>query len=88
MDIGFLIILSLCVVIVAILAGKKTVEKKAQEIERTKILASTPHSTGRLNGTFYTETTFMLYYKNGTHKAATVRNGSIEYNSYMGKLEG
>lgn len=72
----------------SLIAGKKTVSKNAEQIVRTKILTSTPHSTGRMNGSFYTETTFMLYMKDGSHKAVTVKNGTMEYDSYMSKLEG
>lgn len=88
MSFGFIIVLAIGAVLFAILAGNKTVEKQAKRIEKTKILASAPHSTGRLNGTFYTETTFMIYYSDGTHKAVTVKNDTMEYKSYMSKLEG
>ena len=64
--------------------------KERREIEgsvkRTKILAVNQRHSGRMNGYFYTETTFMLYYRDGRHKAVTVRNGSSEYNLYMGKF--
>ena len=59
-----------------------------EQVERTKILAVTQQHTGRLNGYFYTETTFMVYYRDGRHNAVTIRNGTPEYNIYMGKLEG
>ncbi len=88
MNFGFLAVLSIGAVLLAIIAGNKTVEKQAKRIEKTKILASAPHCTGRLNGTFYTETTFMVYYSDGTHKTVTVKNDTMEYKSYMSKLEG
>lgn len=76
------------VIVFGIIAGKATVTVNAREIEKTKILASNPHPTGSMNRSFYIETTFMLYYKDGSHKAVTVRNGTMEYDSYMSKLEG
>lgn len=82
------ILCGIFVVVFALIAGKKTVSKNAEQIVRTKILTSAPHSTGRMNGSFYTETTFMLYMKDGSHKTVTVKNGTMEYDSYMSKLEG
>ena len=82
------ILCGIFVVAFGLIASKKTVSKNAEQIVRTKILTSTPHSTGRMNGSFYIETTFMLYYKDGSHKAVTVKNGTMEYDSYMSKLEG
>lgn len=71
----------------AIIAGKKTVDRDAEEIVKTKLISSNPHPTGRRDGRFYMETTFMLYMKNGGHKAVTVKNDTMEYKSYMSKLE-
>jgi len=71
----------------AIFAGKKTVEKDGEKIEKTKMISTNPHSTGRMNGSFYLETTFMLYMKDGTRKTVTVKNDTVEYKSYMSKLE-
>lgn len=84
----FAILCGIVVVTVGLIGGKKTVSKNAERIVRTQILTSAPHSTGRLNGSFYVETTFMLYMEDGSHKAVTVKNGTMEYDSYMSKLEG
>lgn len=75
------------VVLLAIIASKKTVERDGEMIERTKVVSTNPHSTGRMNGSFYIETTFMLYMKDGSKKAVTVKNGTMEYDNYMSKLE-
>lgn len=61
--------------------------KMKNTVLKTKILATNPHHTGRMNGYFYTETTFMVYFKDGTHKAVTIKNGTSEYDLYMSKLE-
>lgn len=84
----WLIVLAIASVLFAVYASKATSKKEAEKIVKTKILTSNPHYTGRLNGSFYTETTFMVYYTDNTHKAITVKNGTIEYDSYMSKLEG
>jgi len=84
----WLLILSPIIVILCIYLGKVTVKTELENVDHTKILTSNVKSTGRLNGSFYTETTFMLYYKDGTHKAVTIRNGTSEYDQYMSKLEG
>ena len=83
----FVVIMSALLIGCPLIINKNNREIEEQ-VERTKILAVTQQHTGRLNGYFYTETTFMLYYRDGRHKAVTVRNGSSEYNLYMGKLEG
>ena len=75
------------VVLLAMIASKKTVERDGEKIERTKVVSTNPHSTGRMNGSFYIETTFMLYMKDGSKKAVTVKNGTMEYNNYISKLE-
>ena len=75
------------VVLLAIIASKKTVERDGEKIERTKVVSTNPDSTGRMNGSFYIETTFMLYMKDGSKKAVTVKNGTMEYDNYMSKLE-
>lgn len=75
------------VVLLAMIASKKTVERDGEKIERTKVVSTNPRSTGRMNGSFYIETTFMLYMKDGSKKAVTVKNGTMEYNNYMSKLE-
>ena len=71
----------------AVIASKKTVERDGEKIIKTKLISSNPRSTGRMNGSFYTETTFMLYMKDGSHKTVTVKNDTMEYKSYMSKLE-
>lgn len=75
------------VLLLAVIAGKKTVERDGEKIEKTKVVSTNPHSTGRINGSFYIETTFMLYMKDGSKKAVTVKNGTMEYDNYMSKLE-
>ena len=75
------------VLLIAVIAGKKTVERDGEKIEKTKVVSTNPHSTGRMNGSFYIETTFMLYMKDGSKKAVTVKNGTMEYDNYMSKLE-
>lgn len=75
------------VLLLAVIAGKKTVERDGEKIEKTKVVSTNPHSTGRMNGSFYIETTFMLYMKDGSIKAVTVKNGTMEYDNYLSKLE-
>ena len=87
MGIGVVIILTIVGVMFAICAGGATVKKEATRITKTKLLTSNPHYTGRMNGRFYTETTFIIYYSDGTHKTVTVKNDTMEYKSYMDKLE-
>ena len=36
---------------------------------------------------YYHETTFMVYYVNGTHEAHTIENGTKEYDRFMSKLD-
>lgn len=87
MGIGVAVILAIMGVAFAICAGGATVKKEAARITKTKLLTSNPRSTNRMNGRFYTETTFMVYYSDGTHKTVTVKNDTMEYKSYMDKLE-
>ena len=75
------------VLLLAVIAAKKTVERDGEKIKKTKVVSTNPHSTGRMNGSFYIETTFMLYMKDGSKKAVTVKNGTMEYDNYMSKLE-
>lgn len=75
------------VVLLAVIAAKKTVERDGEKIEKTKVVSTNPHPTGRMNGSFYIETTFMLYMKDGSKKAVTVKNGTMEYDNYISKLE-
>ena len=39
------------------------------------------------NRKYYHETTFMIYYTDGTHTAQTIEDGTGLYDSYMSKLE-
>lgn len=87
MSIWVVVVLAIVGVLFSICAGDLTVKKKAIQITKTKLLTSNPHYTGRANGSFYTETTFMVYYSDGTHKTVTVKNSTTEYKSYMDKLE-
>lgn len=88
MDFWIIAVVSVLGVVLALVAGRISLNKESETILRTKILSENLRYTGRLNGSFYTETTFMLYYTDGSHKAVTVKNGTMEYNSYMSKLEG
>ena len=81
------VVIAVCAVLRAIFLGNAAVKKEAARITKTKLLTSNPRSTGRMNGSFYTETTFMVYYSDGTHKTVTVKNDTMEYKSYMDKLE-
>lgn len=83
----FVVVMSIMLIGFPLLVNKNRRDIEEQ-VERTKILAVTQQHTGRLNGYFYTETTFMVYYRDGRHKAVTVRNGGPDYDIYMGKLEG
>lgn len=84
---ALVIIVAFIAVGLAIFAGKKTVERDGEKIEKTKMVSTNPHPTGRINGSFYVETTFMLYMKDGSKRAVTVKNGTMEYDNYMSKLE-
>ena len=81
------LLLGIIAIVFAIFASKKTIDRDAEKIVKTKLVSTNPHSTGRRDGRFYTETTFMLYMKDGSHKAVTVKNDTMEYKSYMSKLE-
>ena len=88
MNLTVLIAVAIGAVLLSLVLGERTIKRNVEKISKTKILTTAPHYTGRLNGSFYTETTFMLYYHDGTHKAVTDKNGTSEYNHYMSKLEG
>lgn len=92
MGIGLIFVIVVIGMVAMAIGIPAIMRKERREIEgsvnRTKILAVNQRHSGRMNGYFYTVTTFMLYYNNGTRKAVTVRNDSPEYDIYMGKLEG
>lgn len=87
MSFGFMIFLIVFGVCFVVILMKIDATKIKNTVLKTKILTSNPHHTGRMNGMFYIETTFMVYYKDGTHTAKTIRNGTPEYDLYMSKLE-
>lgn len=87
MTMGFIIFLIVFAVCFVGIFMKIDTMKTNNTVLRTKILTSNPRHTGRMNGMFYIETTFMVYYKDGTHKAKTIKNGTPEYDLYMSKLE-
>lgn len=87
MSLGFMIFLIAFGVCFVVILMKIDTTKMNNTVLRTKILTSNPRHTGRMNGMFYIETTFMVYYKDGTHKAKTIKNGTPEYDLYMSKLE-
>lgn len=80
----FLLIFGACLVGVCM---KIDTTKTKNTVLKTKILTTNPRHTGRMNGMFYMETTFMVYYRDGTHKAKTIKNGTAEYDLYMSMLE-
>ena len=87
MTLGFMIFLLVFGVSMVLILIKIDTTRTKNKVLKTKILATNPHHTGRTNGYFYTETTFMVYFKDGTHKAVTIKNGTSEYDLYMSMLE-
>ena len=55
------------------------------QILKTKILNRNKKFIS--NRKYYHETTFMIYYTDGTHTAQTIENGTGLYDNYMSKLE-
>lgn len=87
MSFGFMIFLIIFAICFVAIFMKIDTAKTKNTVLKTKILATNSHHTCRMNGYFYTETTFMVYFKDGTHKAVTIKNGTSEYDLYMSKLE-
>ena len=92
MGIGAIFAIFVVSILAMVIGIPAITRKEHREIEekvvRTKILAVNQQHSGRMNGYFYTVTTFMLYYRDGSHKAVTIRNDSPDYDIYMGKLDG
>ena len=58
------------------------------KIRKTKIIDTRVTGiTGTVNRYIKRETTFVVYYKDGTHKIVKVMNGGMEYKMYLKYLE-
>ena len=73
---------------VLLLVRDEKKEREYKRIEYTKVITMNrrDYTTATRNGYYY-ETTFMLYFPDGSHKAVTVRNDSLMYDQYMSKLK-
>ena len=78
---------ALTVMCICFYKQEKQNAKAANTIERTKILSKTSELYNERTGKFTGQTTFMLYFYNGTQKTVTVENGSKMYDEYMYKLK-
>ena len=62
--------------------------RKYDDIVRTKIInVNKTGASGAVSRSFSYETTFVIYYKDGTHIGKTVMNGGREYKEYLKRLE-
>lgn len=64
---------------------RKTKQQIDDKVVKTKLITTTIRHE---HGYEYSEATFMLYYKDGTHEAKTIdTNNRLLYDAYMSKLE-
>lgn len=61
---------------------------RRKDVTKTKMInVRQTGASGIVNQTFLYETTFIVYYKDGTHTVETVSNNSAKYRDYLKKLE-